>query len=41
MKKLLLTLLLALPLVAGFATTMIWSITAAYADPPDPRSGKP
>jgi hypothetical protein len=37
MKKLLLILLLALPLAAGLAGTMIWSITAAYADPPDPN----
>jgi len=41
MKKLLLMLLLALPLAAGFAGTMIWSSTAAFADPPDPSPRKP
>jgi hypothetical protein len=40
MKKLLLMLMLALPLATGIAVT-IWSISTSYADPPDPRSGKP
>jgi hypothetical protein len=37
MKKFLLTLLLAMPLVLGLAAAFEATFTAAYADPPDPR----
>jgi hypothetical protein len=36
-KKLLLTLMFAIPLVMGVVTAMTGPITTAYADPPDPR----
>jgi hypothetical protein len=37
MKKFLLTLLLAMPLVLGLAAAFEATFTAAYADPPDPK----
>jgi hypothetical protein len=37
MKKLLLKLMLAIPLVLGVVAAMAGSITATYADPPDPK----
>jgi hypothetical protein len=36
-KKLLLTVIFAIPLVLGVVTAMTGSITTAYADPPDPK----
>jgi hypothetical protein len=37
MKKFLLTLLLAMPIVLGVAAAFEASFSAAYADPPDPK----
>jgi hypothetical protein len=37
MKKLLLKLMLSLPLVLGVAAAVTVSVTAIYANPPDPK----
>jgi hypothetical protein len=41
MKKLLLMMLLAMPLLVGIAAVSVLTVGAAFADPPDPRPGKP